>query len=200
MLLFIRYLELILLHLPNFNTSHVTVYQSKDHPFMQASLFQYISCYCLSNSAMILFLSHNYFNTSHVTVYQTVFTEFGQHIPFQYISCYCLSRYLLPDLVPHCYFNTSHVTVYQKAHSKKFDTLKFQYISCYCLSKKRIDILIRDRKFQYISCYCLSTGTTLTKIMEPISIHLMLLFILAVTHTLISVPDFNTSHVTVYRT
>ena len=77
--------------------------------------------------------------------------------------------------------------------------IRFQYISCYCLSKKRIDILIRDRKFQYISCYCLSTGTTLTKIMEPISIHLMLLFILKTKQFIHRRRYFNTSHVTVYR-
>ena len=57
--------------------------------------------------------------------------------------------------------------------------ISFQYISCYCLSSFLPLPQNSKMPFQYISCYCLS----------PLC--LMLLWFLA---------DFNTSHVTVYRT
>ena len=75
------------------------------------------------------------------------------------------------------YFNTSHVTVYLLFFQKRYQHIKFQYISCYCLSAS-------DR------CHC--------TIFE-ISIHLMLLFILVQLPVVLSLTNFNTSHVTVYR-
>ena len=97
----------------NFNTSHVTVYRrhtGNDHP---VSEFQYISCYCLSDSHCMSLETQWYFNTSHVTVYlcisipECVYIRISIHLMllfirdiikqakkfgiFQYISCYCLS-------------------------------------------------------------------------------------------------------------
>ena len=199
MLLFIRYLELILLHLPNFNTSHVTVYLNHRVHHNHYLRFQYISCYCLSKTSKAIGGKFWNFNTSHVTVYRAIF--------------------ILKKIWIN--FNTSHVTVYQKAHSKKFDTLKFQYISCYCLSTTICRSTAADRLFQYISCYCLSAlllaiswyptdfNTSHVTVylfcfegksnQTVISIHLMLLFIVVILYNLSSYLNFNTSHVTVYR-
>ena len=75
-----------------FNTSHVTVYRIPDTDEAFEMVFQYISCYCLSNSIQPL---------------KSLFVK------FQYISCYCLSD--LQIFLLHCLrnFNTSHVTVYR---------------------------------------------------------------------------------------
>ena len=58
-------------------------------------------------------------------------------------------------------------------------SIVFQYISCYCLSVSGFDSFISAHLFQYISCYCLS-GLSLGLFNDQ--------------------ADFNTSHVTVYRT
>ena len=78
------------------------------------SVFQYISCYCLSTPIDAICFMDADFNTSHVTVYRK--TSDGEELEdasFQYISCYCLSLCNIQDF--HCF-------------------ALFQYISCYCLS------------------------------------------------------------------
>ena len=63
--------NLIHLALPNFNTSHVTVYRYASdwyHPTLPT--FQYIPCYGLSFFSVFSRRWYWYFNTSHVTVYQ----------------------------------------------------------------------------------------------------------------------------------
>ena len=56
--------------------------------------FQYISCYCLSDSAD---------------------DNSNRSKKFQYISCYCLSNPIARIPIPEHHFNTSHVTVYRLA-------------------------------------------------------------------------------------
>ena len=107
----------------NFNTSHVTVYLLLSHPiyqpsdisihlmllfissvsfiFIRASLFQYISCYCLS--------------AAHRPMLRI-------DLRFQYISCYCLSSVVSSRSFRFFYFNTSHVTVYR---DNNLDTSRF---------------------------------------------------------------------------
>ena len=51
MLLFIAFAIFSFMHLANFNTSHVTVYPTGALAFSSFSVFQYISCYCLSSCA-----------------------------------------------------------------------------------------------------------------------------------------------------
>ena len=164
------------------------------------TLFQYISCYCLSKTTctesrytfisihlMLLFIGmaskaihpfRTYFNTSHVTVYR--------------IRCMCQNGVLN--------FNTSHVTVYPLAEPADASVAKFQYISCYCLSFSEVIpgpstndfntshvTVYQDSvpvgcfqifRFQYISCYCLSIQRLeKEEVVRKISIHLMLLFI-----------------------
>ena len=96
-----------------FNTSHVTVYRYVTYHKNGIKTFQYISCYCLSLTALssVLLL--------HISIHlmllfiRNVSDDTLRLITFQYISCYCLS--MVPALVNIClsYFNTSHVTVYR---------------------------------------------------------------------------------------
>ena len=155
MLLFIHPARSRHLQKSNFNTSHVTVYQIADAKRPSTNLFQYISCYCLSDHInvcrhvhaisihlMLLFIENGhcakyrnlYFNTSHVTVYRDTECCCIWHKLFQYISCYCLSFYSKYMLLGILHFNTSHVTVYLFILSNLLNNLIFQYISCYCLS------------------------------------------------------------------
>ena len=142
------------------------------------TLFQYISCYCLSFRLSCIVLAI---------------------LSFQYISCYCLSypAHLLlctlfisihlmllfivkspTDLIKLLYFNTSHVTVYPIISPLRISSTSFQYISCYCLSRIAHNFCLLYSLFQYISCYCLS--------------HILLT-------GRYNILYFNTSHVTVYR-
>ena len=140
-------------------------------------IFQYISCYCLSNILCCAYRMGENFNTSHVTVYllcpfyrQTdcvisihlmllfiiIPSDWSRYTTkFQYISCYCLSPNTTCSSVLSLDFNTSHVTVYHCIH--------------------------------LLNCWEIK-----------ISIHLMLLFIVLPDTTRADLFDFNTSHVTVY--
>ena len=75
--------------------------------------FQYISCYCLSDSVKHTFFAKKNFNTSHVTVYQKCLQVFA--VSFH------ISIHLMLLFIP-----SGWKTV-------KYDNV-FQYISCYCLS------------------------------------------------------------------
>ena len=162
----------------NFNTSHVTVYQSGESKDSRRNAFQYISCYCLSICGSFRSGSFQYFNTSHVTVYLNAVASARMSDSFQYISCYCLSVVSAVVAGMILYFNTSHVTVYRfLVCIWEWHIYSFQYISCYCLSELREYQPTEQFEFQYISCYCLSSPAF--SIFFPI-------------------PDFNTSHVTVY--
>ena len=77
-------------------------------------------------------------------------------------------------------FNTSHVTVYHRHPTCFHRCFLFQYISCYCLSRCIYRNFFKHFAFQYISCYCLSyPHIALLNVHSFISIHLMLLFIIA---------------------
>ena len=120
-------------------------------------LFQYISCYCLSNT--------DAFKTLESSI-------------FQYISCYCLSTLLLLTVGCSSYFNTSHVTVYLlKLRKKSLPELISIHLMLLFIGFNKEGIL-RLCKFQYISCYCLSRHWNKPCQKVQISIHLMLLFII----------------------
>ena len=158
MLLFIDICKaLILLQLRFQYISCYCLSDSADDNSNRSKKFQYISCYCLSNPIARIPIPEHHFNTSHVTVYR-------------------LAGYVIHDNSLN--FNTSHVTVYPEGMAESFEETSFQYISCYCLSYlihlKQYQLSL----FQYISCYCLSNQ------------HPTLMRDLA---------NFNTSHVTVYR-
>ena len=140
-----------------FNTSHVTVYLFGLSVLYFFDSFQYIPCYCLSISKIILKIKHFYFNTSHVTVYPQCIRNLPHFLfisihpmllfiteatrraiykyEFQYIPCYCLS---------------------QRNRGSKETGCKFQYIPCYCLSQLGSSASFSGSAFQYIPCYCLS--------------------------------------------
>ena len=112
----------------NFNTSHVTVYLCAFDRWPVISIFQYISCYCLSAAEK---------------------PEYLLPYPFQYISCYCLSWQFHHQYCNLVNFNTSHVTVYQISGYANGTPGVFQYISCYCLS---VTPIIRTNS-RYISIH-----------------------------------------------
>ena len=56
-----------------FNTSHVTLYQDIVSWCGNSSLFQYISCYSLSQNSCRTEDSLMSFNTSHITLYRSLF-------------------------------------------------------------------------------------------------------------------------------
>ena len=162
-------------------------------------MFQYISCYSLSEYGNLKKLQKSCFNTSHVTLYR-VKTQLRADHPRS--------------------FNTSHVTLYlnvkQFIEKRKRVSIhlmllfilllqpvqncqaRFQYISCYSLSKPKLlssstkqrfntshvtlyrISIYRDcqgTSFQYISCYSLSNYRNPFIRDSFVSIHLMLLFI-----------------------
>ena len=96
-----------------FNTSHVTLYQHDQEDVMQKLMFQYISCYSLSQK------HQQKRRTKLVSIHlMLLFISFADPDPtsfsrFQYISCYSLS------------------TVEKRLRVCKE---MFQYISCYSLS------------------------------------------------------------------
>ena len=106
----------------------------------------------------------------------------------------------LPSFCPSpVHFNTSHVTVYQSSSFRL--TLLIQHfntshVTVYPFSSPLTSGVIA---FQYISCYCLSTPHMAHRVLNGISIHLMLLFILLLMMLRSLLLHFNTSHVTVYR-
>ena len=140
-----------------------------------------------------------YFNTSHVTVYRKL--HCARNVKNSNFNTSHVTVYRIRSLRRGCIifdFNTSHVTVYPNSGSCSSHVSGFQYISCYCLSICSIGFIF----------HC------------PISIHLMLLFIViraslspisyrfqyiscyclsSTTHrSLEQSIYFNTSHVTVY--
>ena len=119
-------------------------------------LFQYISCYSLS---------------------QFLHTFEQINWKFQYISCYSLSWILSYEGRKVLGFNTSHVTLYRLDENESYWSLVFQYISCYSLSVVEIQKLFKLKGFQYISCYSLSEDVRERDWWNLVSIHLMLLFI-----------------------
>ena len=141
--------------------------------------FQYIPCYCLSGRAFVVF--HPYEISIHpmllfislVEVLEEKKICISIHPMLLFIFCK-----KLPTLRYFSYFNTSHVTVYHAKKGRALWEKGFQYIPCYCLSIQRKRNTLGFFQFQYIPCYCLSM---IENTKPP------------------GVPDFNTSHVTVYR-
>ena len=121
------------------------------------NMFQYITCYSLSNRLLHQTTFFQSFNTSHVTLYREraaigfiLFVRF-QYITcyslscrtiivlclcttFQYITCYSLSSDEHLDIARATRFNTSHVTLYPRADGVLLVPMSFQYITCYSLS------------------------------------------------------------------
>ena len=163
---------------PNFNTSHVTVY-----------LFKACSSSCVCC----------HFNTSHVTVYQVLFL-LAYHLLLYFNTSHVTVYLLLVSILRQPWYISIHLMLlFIKATKriqlsanisihlmllficllqiKKLLSISFQYISCYCLSSIHVAPLLRvgyfntshvtvyhdgtlhekrGIRFQYISCYCLS--------------------------------------------
>ena len=135
LLLFIVILSALFKYWLNFNTTLVTVYRVNTAGKTLVALFQYNSCYCLSEFIFDALEARKDFNTTLVTVYQR-----------SRIGCMC----------PSVNFNTTLVTVYPSLLRCSVTLLPFQYNSCYCLSLGFVLIYATFKRFQYNSCYCLS--------------------------------------------
>ena len=163
----------------NFNTSHVTVYQSGSPYLSTVPRFQYISCYCLSDSHCMSLETQWYFNTSHVTVYlcisipECVYIRISIHLMLLFITVWMYHPCSRCSISIHLML----LFICNQNCDSRCGWL-FQYISCYCLSKIQGASIKYCYGFQYISCYCLS---------YPVH---------CLHHSL---PHFNTSHVTVYQ-
>ena len=161
-----------------FNTSHVTVYQNGEPIEEEQDVFQYISCYCLSET-------HNSCaNTRKISI----------HLMLLFIWV-CFPIFNCPKIISIHLMLLFILTAYQQgilstrisihlmllfidaSHVRSFPQRRFQYISCYCLSPNLNCFFSSPQTFQYISCYCLS----------PFALCSCAL-----------IRHFNTSHVTVY--
>ena len=97
------------------------------------------------------------------------------------------------------YFNTSHVTVYRWSDWPKVMIIRYFNTSHVTVYPFVAVGICNHKWFQYISCYCLSDILPYPDCNFLISIHLMLLFIFYSPCLECFCYDFNTSHVTVYR-
>ena len=178
MLLFISFLYQLLIYHKFISIHLMLLFIGLFHQLLLANrLFQYISCYCLSEFDTSQKCCDKNFNTSHVTVY--LLPQLFRLLTVL-ISIHLMLLFIQP---PICILLCKS---------------SFQYISCYCLSSWRpvhsfsheisIHLMLlficfrhlffhASGKFQYISCYCLSLSIPDTASNGIISIHLMLLFI-----------------------
>ena len=91
-----HFLLLVQMQLFNFNTSHVTVYQSNQSTLRCRDTFQYISCYCLSGKCVSECRGNYIFQYISCYCLSTPLSfSFFVCSSFQYISCYCLSLFQL---------------------------------------------------------------------------------------------------------
>ena len=167
------------LFLRRFNTSHVTLYHRP--------AFQKRCGFLVSIHLMLLFIGHaqiqNAFNIlfQYISCYSLSQKRFSLSCfctGFQYISCYSLSEIPRGQVIATPVFQ--YISCYSLSLSQgrviKRIT-RFQYISCYSLSTTIRTMRNRRSKFQYISCYSLSESRASNICFIQVSIHLMLLFI-----------------------
>ena len=144
-----------------------------------AELFQYISCYSLSEYGNLKKLQKSCFNTSHVTLYR-VKTQLRADHPRS--------------------FNTSHVTLYLnvKQFIEKRKRVSIHLMLLFILLLQPVQNC--QARFQYISCYSLSNGTLTPSDVEIRfnTSHVTLYLLYHVFHVCCKCR-FNTSHVTLYR-
>ena len=158
MLRFIHIHRLRTHHYPDFNTSHVTVYQF--HYNHTDLLFHHFNTSHVTVYPVKLkykYEEQQYFNTSHVTVYLKPVDVIKEGAyPFQYISCYGLSKrwcinLLIRNISIHLMlrFITSS-NAYHIAEKVISIHLMLRFIS------DKVLFCLFSCQFQYISCYGLS--------------------------------------------
>ena len=163
-------------------------------------MFQYISCYSLSEQQPEKVWRQECFNTSHVTLYhkgQKVYSSWSGGFNTSHVTLYRqlaaqLHKFLLVSIhlmllfilcknrvcIRHQTFQ--YISCYSLSNAGENNYTKywrFQYISCYSLSEYAELIGRLKALFQYISCYSLSVQKLSIHVICDVSIHLMLLFI-----------------------
>ena len=132
-------------------------------------LFQYISCYSLSNLLIMKRYCKNMFQ--YISCYSLSMTSkhYKYFQPkFQYISCYSLSR-------KYPWGNQREIGV--SIHLMLLFISLLTSCKWYTLYLEAEDNRQNRRMFQYISCYSLSKMNFPKSLTVDVSIHLMLLFI-----------------------
>ena len=142
-------------------------------------VFQYISCYCLSMSLSFVTLDFANFNTSHVAVYPYTYRN---HIVYNTISIHLMLLFI-PVMIMwynRMFFISIHLMLLFILSACNA-TYKCFFISIHLMLLFIVpspNFPSPSPKFQYISCYCLSQHCSQFPVNSP---------------------NFNTSHVTVYR-
>ena len=204
-----------------FNTSHVTLYPGTYQPGMERTLFQYISCYSLSERTFIFVIRTSVSIHLMLLFISESVRGISALMKFQYISCYSLSEDGQVTMELQQCFNTSHVTLYRREWQKclGIDAVSIHLMLLFIqLAWKHIHpdlfvsihLMLLFIKFGIIlifSLYMVSIHLMLLFITEAaetrqrrsnVSIHLMLLFIIVDCGLLMDMTGFNTSHVTLY--
>ena len=142
-------------------------------------LFQYISCCYLSFFNLQRLVDKGvsiHLMLLFIFFWSGIFIEFFM---FQYISCCYLSdsvRQRKDQGWKFQYISCCYLSFHRLNENGNY--VMFQYISCCYLSFSGTDVIMRKNMFQYISCCYLSVLAFFRFHQFPVSIHLMLLFIL----------------------
>ena len=144
----------------------------------QEILFQYISCYCLSDRSESATVSSTDISIHLMLLFITVAGKIIEpKIWFQYISCYCLS------VSKSCSISSVLISIHLMLlfiiHRRLIPQILCSisiHLMLLFINKSEC-IICRNKRFQYISCYCLSPSEHPIFLPVFISIHLMLLFI-----------------------
>ena len=140
-------------------------------------VFQYISCYCLSNLLQI----------------PCIIFFISIHLMLLFIR-FCWIVWLThPGISIHLMLLFIPITGFLDGIN-----IEFQYISCYCLSSSILLSISLTHISIHLMLLFIMSGPRLKFQLNFISIHLMLLFIVLYSPLERRNKNFNTSHVTVY--
>ena len=141
----------------DFNTSHVTVYQSR---------------------ALARVLESSDFNTSHVTVYRMNFAQKRKKWEYFNTSHVTVYQRMEKDSLSDLRISIHLMLLFIACSSLYYGTdtrISIHLMLLFITSDVNDNVL--PKLFQYISCYCLSNPAVYNIAHIHISIHLMLLFI-----------------------
>ena len=192
---------LLHMYVPDFNTSHVTVYQMPN-PTAQAIKANFNTSHVTvyPNRTSTTYKHVRDFNTSHVTVYRMLRNGGRKGDP---ISIHLMLRFIpFPYQVHHPLPQFQYISCYGLSlcgnHGKSWNPV-FQYISCYGLSSSVNADAFFANLFQYISCYGLSGNGVGTQLYNAYFNTSHVTVYLGTVYLSYCYPIyFNTSHVTVY--
>ena len=163
----------------NFNTSHVTVYRGGTYASCEKTIFQYISCYCLS----------------HVLLHRPDHPLISIHLMLLFIMAHNLTLFLSTPISIHLMLLfILHLTSFTHV----FILISIHLMLLFIQTAMRSFCHVSDISIHLMLLFIgMNPNDIINKI--KISIHLMLLFIKTVNLLFVRFNYFNTSHVTVYQ-